>query len=382
VLRLWRRETGDPGRGLGVTHPPAILQSEAELPDTPAGAIGLAPSDTDDLARILRYATERQLVVDVRGGGSHHGFGSPPPPDLVVSMSRFDGIQEWHPDDLTVVVGAGTPVASLEAILAEQSQTAVLPEVPGNATVGGVVAAGLSSLRRARLLGTRERVLEVTVVTGDGRVVTAGGRVVKNVTGYDLPRMTVGAFGSLGVITSMCLKVLPVPEAAATIVLDDLGQAIAAHRPLALLETNDISELFLWGTEPEVDAVAGRVGGRMRRALHWPADPEGALRWSLRVPPALMGAAIAALPEHWRYLAVHGAGDLRLASDSRAGAGHLRAWAESVGGHLVVVDAPPAALPDFDRWGEPPPGLELQRRIIAQFDPARVINPGRLPGGL
>lgn len=365
-----------------MSHPAAILQFETEIPDTPAGAIGLEPSGADDLAWILRYATEHSLPVDVRGGGSHHGFGTPDPSSLVVSMKGFDGVVEWNPDDLTVVVGAGTPVASLEAILAERSQTSVLPEVPGAATVGGVIAAGLSSLRRARLLGTRERVLEVSLVTGDGRMVTAGGRVVKNVTGYDIPRLTVGAFGSLGVITSVCLKVLPVPEASATILLDHPGQAAEANRPLAVLESNDRVEAFLWGTEPEVEAVAGRIGGSMRRGLDWPADPEGALRWSLRVPPVLVDTAIGILPEKWRFLAVRGAGDLRLASDSRAGAGELRDWAESVGGSLVVVKAPPSALPDFDPWGRPPPGLELQRRLISQFDPARIINPGRLPAGL
>lgn len=367
---------------MGVTHPAAILQFQAEIPDVPAGAIGLAPRSVDDLAWILRYATEQDLVVDVRGGGSHHGFGNPAPPAIVVSMSGFDGVEEWNPDDLTVVVGAGTPVASLEAILAERSQTAVLPEVPGRGSVGGVVAAGLSSLRRARLLGTRERVLEVTLVTGDGRIVTAGGRVVKNVTGYDIPRLSVGAFGALGVITTICLKVIPVPESAATILVDDPGQAAGANRPLAVLETNGQAEVFLWGTESEVEAVAARIGGKMRRGLDWPADPEGPLRWSLRVPPALVGVATGALPENWRYLAVHGAGDIRLASSSRAGASELRDWAESVGGSLVVVGAPPAALPDFDPWGRPPPGLELQRRIIAEFDPARIINRGRLPGGL
>ena len=112
------------------------------------------------------------------------------------------GIEEWDPDDLTVTVGAGTKVADLEATLSERSQTAVLPEVPGASTVGGVISAGVSALRRARLLGTRERMLEVRLVTGDGRIVRGGGRVVKNVSGYDLPRLVVGAFGSLGVITS------------------------------------------------------------------------------------------------------------------------------------------------------------------------------------
>ncbi len=365
-----------------MNHPDAILRLEAELADVPSEAVGLRPTNEDDLAWVLRYATEHQLVVDVRGGGSHHGYGSPWPPNLVVSMAAFDELVEWNPDDLTVVAGAGMPVARLEAMLAEQSQTAVLPEHPGEATIGGVVSAGLSSLRRARLLGTRERVLQATVVTGDGRVVTSGGRVVKNVSGYDLPRAVVGAFGALGVVTQVCLKVLPVPSSAITVEMDSIGQATELARPLAVLQTNQSTQLFHWGTESELEAVMGRLGGSTQPGLRWPTDPEGPLKWSLRVPPALTSEAIENLPEGWRYLAIHGVGEIRIASDSRAGAVELRGWAESAGGGLVVTEAPPASLPGFDPWGKAPPGLDLQRRLIAQFDPGRVINPGRLPGGL
>ncbi len=173
----------------------------------------VAPSTVEDLSSILRRATEGKRVVQVVGGGTKQGYGTPPQPDLIVETHGLSGIEEWDPDDLTVTVGAGIPVGELEATLAERSQTAVLPEVPGESTVGGVISAGVSSLRRARLLGTRERMLEVRLVTGDGRVVRGGGRVVKNVSGYDLPRLVVGAFGSLGVVTSVCLKLWPRPAA-------------------------------------------------------------------------------------------------------------------------------------------------------------------------
>ncbi len=365
-----------------MTYPERVARLRTETLELPDGAVGLAPTTNDDLAAILRHATENGKIVDVRGGGSHHGFGAPPDPDIVMSMERFDNVETWDPDDMTVVVGAGMPIGRLEAMLAERSQTAVLPEMPGNSTVGGAIAAGLSSLRRGRLLGTRERVLEVTLVTGDGRVVRAGGRVVKNVTGYDLPRLVVGAFGSLGVITTLCLKLWPVPPAAKTVVVDDFPTGESVSRPLAVLESNRHKAIYLWGTESEVEAVSTRLGGEASDGLDWPADPEGAFRWSLRVPPSRTSEAIERIPEHWRYLAVHGVGDIRLASDSGEGALELRIWAEDVGGYLVVVDAPPDSLQGFDPWGRPPPGLELQQRIIAQFDPGRVINPGRLPGGL
>ena len=342
----------------------------------------VAPSSVEDLAVILKSATEDQRVVNVVGGATRQGYGSPPPPDLVVEMSGLSGIEEWDPDDLTVTVGAGTRVAELEAALAERSQTAVLPEVPGASTVGGLISAGVSSLRRARLLGTRERMLEVRLVTGDGRVIRGGGRVVKNVSGYDLPRLVVGAFGSLGVISSVCLKLWPVPPASATVIIDDIDVAAQVTRPLAVLERSGAIEVFLWGTAEEVAASSSRLGGMAVEGHRWPADPRGAYRWSLRVPPALTSAAIGRLPSGWDYLAIHGAGDIRAASADSEGAVGLRDWVESTGGALVVVDAPDGTLDGLDPWGSPPPGLEIQRRLIAQFDPGRVINPGRLPGGL
>ena len=342
----------------------------------------VAPSSVEDLATVLKSATEEQRLVNVVGGGTRQGYGSPPTPDLVLEMSRLSGIEEWDPDDLTVTVGAGTPVAELEAALAERSQTAVLPEVPGASTVGGLISAGISSLRRARLLGTRERMLEVRLVTGDGRVVRGGGRVVKNVSGYDLPRLVVGAFGSLGVITSVCLKLWPKPPASATVTIDVIEVANRVRRPLAVLERNGVIEVFLWGTAEEVAASSSRLGGVAVEGHRWPADPEGPYRWSVRVPPALTSAAIGRLPAGWDHLAVHGAGDIRAASPDSDGADGLRNWAESSGGALVSIQAPTAGLDGLDPWGSPPPGLEIQRRLIAQFDPGRVINPGRLPGGL
>ena len=347
---------------------------------TGSGATHLTPASTDELCGVLREASEKGLKVTVVGGGTRQGYGSPVEPDLVVNMSGFADIETWDPDDLTVTLGAGTPVAELEAMLAARSQSAVLSEVPGDSTVGGSIAAGISSLRRARLLGTRERMLEVTLITGDGRVVRAGGRVVKNVSGYDIPRLVVGSFGSLGVIVSVCLKLWPAPRASATVTIDDLETASQVKRPLAVLEENQRRRVFLWGTPEEVEASASRLGDDHVDGLDWPADPAGPHRWSLRVPPAQTSEAIGRLPDDWRYLAIHGAGEIRAASASTEDAPDLREWAEGTGGSLVVVEAPDGA--QFDPWGKPPPALELQRRLIAEFDPARIINAGRLPGGL
>ncbi len=361
------------------SHPPQVSALECDIEGAPSGALGVAPRTPDDVASVLRHASESHLVVQVRGGGTHSGYGRPPEPDIVMSMEHFGRVEVWEPDDLTIVVGAGAPIEEVEAMLAERNQSLVMPEVPGLGTIGGAVAAGRSSLRRGRLYSTRERVLETTVVTGDGRVVRSGGRVVKNVTGYDLHRLMVGAFGSLGVIVSVCLKLWPTPPAAATVVVDSLERARRIVRPLAVVETDGRLAVFLRGTEAELEAQADRLGGEASPGLDWPADPPGRWAWSLRVPPARAVEAIQRLPSDWRYLAIHDVGEIRCASDNPLGAVLLREWAESVGGHLVMCLGDPSVI---DPWGAPPAGLELQRRLIAQFDPARVINPGRLPEGL
>ncbi len=363
-------------------HPAHLTRLSTEVEGAPNVELTLAPKTEHDVAAVLRYASERGLVVQVWGGGTRQGYGSPPPADIVMSMEALSSVEAWEPDDLTLVVGTGARVADIESMLAERSQTAVLPEVAGGSSVGGTIAVGVSPLRRGRLYGTRERVLEVRVVTGDGRIVRAGARVVKNVTGYDLPRLCVGAFGSLGVIVSVCLKLLPTPPSMAMVRVENADQANVIARPLAVLETESGTDVFVWGTDEEVEAKVRRLGGEARVGHEWPSDPTGSNRLSLRVPPALTTEAIGKLPEGWSYLAIHGVGEVRCASATLDGAPELRSWAESAGGHLVVVDHPDTDLDGFDPWGRIPDGIDLQRGLIAQFDPARVINPGRLPGGL
>lgn len=366
---------------MGVSGLDQLTSLTSDIPHAPEADLVLSPRSVDDVAMALRHAYEHGLKVQVLGGGTHSGYGSPEQPDIVMSMDRLDEVETWEPDDLTIVAGAGARVGDIEAMLAEKNQTAVLPEVPGQSTLGGTVAAGVSSLRRGRLFATRERVLEATVVTGDGRLVRSGGRVVKNVTGYDLHRLHVGAFGSLGVLVSVCLKLWPTPPAAATVTVSDLQQARNAVRPLAVLEDNESIRVYVWGTDREVEAKVEHLGGEHSPGHTWPPDPMGEFTWSLRVPPARTSEALGLVPDGWSYLAVHGVGDIRLASDSASGASDLRSWAESVSGNLVLTGRPPG-FDRLDPWGSPPAGLDIQRALIDQFDPKRIINPGRLPGGI
>lgn len=246
--------------------------------------------------------------------------------------------------------------------------------------MGGVVAAGLSGYRRARLGPTRDRMLEVDLVTGDGRRVRGGGRVVKNVTGYDLPRLATGSLGSLGVIASVCLKLWPLAERSVTVAVDDPARARSSvYRPLAVLETRSGGFVYLQGTGAEVEAQVGRLGGSIVEGLVWPAVPAGDICLSLRVPPAQVGEAIRRLPPG-PFVAQHGVGEISLAPTGwDADQLHtLRTWSESLGGSLVRLRGETPA--GFDPWGSPPAGLAVQRRLMAAFDPARILNPGRMAG--
>lgn len=352
----------------------------------PPAEEALAPPDLEAAAALLTRATDHRKQVLVWGGGTHQGLGGRVYPDLVLSTESLTGVIAWEPEDLTVVVEAGVRVADLEAMLAGHRQTAALTENPGDATVGGVIAAGVSGYRRARYGPTRDRVLEVTLATGDGRVVRAGGRVVKNVTGYDLPRVAAGSFGRLGLIGSVCLKLWPLPEAAITVPVDDPAAAwMALYRPLAVLETEAGSWAFLSGTLAEVEAQAARVGSGWADGLAWPAAPVGPVVVSVRVPPAGTPDAVSMLPVGSRFVAQHGIGEVTAALPDGMGAGEvaeLRAWAEGRGGHVALVEAPDDLYGEVDPWGTPPAGMALQRRLSAQFDPYGVVNRGRLPGGL
>ena len=207
------------------------------IPGAPPAEFTVAPTNADEVMSILSLASAHRLTVLV---GWRH-----PPGIWISGRSRrrplhpaAGGVVDWEPDDLTVVVAGGTRVDQLEHVLAERGQSAVLLEEEGPATVGGVVAAGASGWRRSRYGPVRDRLLEVSLVTGDGRPVRAGGRVVKNVTGFDLCRLTAGSFGRLGVVVEVCLKLWPTggPRRRCGSTAED---ALArAHRPLAVIEEN------------------------------------------------------------------------------------------------------------------------------------------------
>lgn len=344
----------------------------------------VAPASIEEAAAVLAAAADAGIPTTFRGGGNRRQIGAPAAADLIVTTTRLASIIDWRPDDLTVIVGAGLPVDDLESEIAERSQTAVLPETAAGSTIGGVLAAGASGYRRLRYGPTRDRVLQVRMATGYGKVVTGGSPVVKSSTGYGMARLVTGSLGSLGLIGEVTLKLWSQPLAVSTVRVDD---AAAAHRrtyrPLAVLETPDGALLYLGGSANQVAAQAVAIGGHASPNLAWPEPITEPVRVEMRVPAACVEEAI-----RWvqrigatRWIAQHGVGIVSAGIDALdvAGVGAARAWAESVSGALVVL----AGADDrIDPWGTPPPSIEIQRRIKAAFDPAGICNPSILPGRL
>ncbi|MDJ0952216.1 MAG: FAD-binding protein [Acidimicrobiia bacterium] len=356
------------------------------IADPIAGApeveITVVPKSYEDAAAVLEFAATNGLRVMFWAGGNHQDIGNQVDPDIVMSTAGLNRIVAWQVEDMTVVVQPGVTVAELEASLQQKNQTAVLPEAPGTETVGGVVAAGLSGWRRLRYGPTRDRMLEVRLVTGDGRLVRGGGRLVKNVTGYDLPRLVTGSLGSLGLIAEMCLKLWPLPEAQATVRVDDPDRALAtAYRPLALIATPHGTHAYLAGTHAEVEAQCASLGGEAGEGHRWPEPMVGSHELALRVPAGDVTAQLRLLADlGCDYQAAYGVGEVKLVADGVTldDLGTLRDAAESAGGSLTTI----RGKSDFDPWGTPPSSVELQRRVKAAFDPRRIANPGILPGGV
>ena len=343
-----------------------------------------SPATVEEAADFLGEAATESRTVGFTGSGSRRALGGSRGFDWTVDSTAMGSVVDWLVEDLTVVVGAGMTVGDLEAMLATENQTSLLPVTEPGRTIGGLVAEGASGPKRLKYGPTRDRVLEVTIATGYGKVVRGGGRLVKNVTGYDLPRLITGSLGSLGFIGTVCLKLWPLPPVQRIVAIDDPA---AVHqklfRPVAVVETEDGAFAMLEGSESDVDAQVEAVGGSGDTVA--PRAIDSPVFVSLRVPPRHLSLFVEAirslLPE--RFVAQHGVGVVDIGLDSLDDTTFLtlRSDAENVGGSLVVI-RPGDSLNDVDPWGTPPSTLGIQQRMKDLFDPSRVCNPGVLPGGL
>ncbi|NNM61372.1 MAG: glycolate oxidase subunit GlcE [Steroidobacteraceae bacterium] len=362
----------------------------------------MAASTQDAVSRRLieavRAAGADRVTLDLRGGGTK-GFYAGPPRGRPLELAELAGISAYEPSELVISARAGTPLALLEAALADRGQCLPFepPRFAPAGTVGGMVAAGLAGPARAAQGSVRDHLLGATILDGRAEVLSFGGQVIKNVAGYDVARLFAGSWGILGVLLEVSLKVLAVPPARATCrlpcthaqALQRLAQWAAKPWPLsASAWYEDQLYLRFAGAGAAVEAAVAECAGIM-------LEPALADRWWEEVRDHRLAffrpdeAAIAAGEALWRVSLPANAGWRAPAGRQLfewGGALHwwrgvaepeeLRGAARSAGGHATLVRA--ADKPDgaFDALGEAS-GV-IHRRLKQSFDPFGIFNPGRL----
>jgi len=377
-----------------------------------AGPVTASPGSTEDAAEILGRAARDDLAVRIRGAGTKGGWGVPPRRvDLILDTRNLTGVVEHAAGDLITVVRAGTAMEALAAGLPGQQLALDVP-LPG-ATVGGTVAANTSGPRRMLYGTVRDLLIGITVVRPDGKVAHAGGKVVKNVAGYDLGKLFTGSYGTLGLITECAFRLHPRPAARAVVrsLVPDPGRAVAAVLGTQVVPSAvEINAPPDGGVEIAVLVEGSAAGVRDRAATlaklldgestdepppWWGGYPwrDGDLGLKLTAPLSKVPDLLAAARESGAPLTVRGsagtgvlyAGLPEPGTDPGCSAQtvveYLRAAAVRGGGHAVVLTAPPGVRATLDMWG-PVSGLALMRRVKDQFDPGHRFAPGSFVGGI
>ncbi len=411
----------------GVQMAPGALRACTVDGITPH--VRVAPADAEQIAAALRLCAEHAAAVVPWGGGTAMHWGNVPRrAEVALSLERLTGLVEHDDANLTATVQAGVPLVSLQESLGRRNQfLAVDAPRPQRATVGGMVAANTNGPRRMMYGSVRDLVIGMKVVLADGTLIKAGGKVVKNVAGYDMCKLFVGSFGTLGVITEATFKMAPQPETARTVLArGSLAQVTQLTRdvfasaliPAAVAVVHgevaasagfpgESISVAVWAEGFE-EAVARHVrdvtgmaerGGMAVDVL----DGAGHLRlWEVLrdfgadgMAPAVMRVTVplaavmdviafaqqpqdGALP---RYVAHAGAGTVWLTVSDAASAPtwitRLTTMATERHGHVVLASAPPEVKRRLDVWGPPPPTLSLMKDLKHQFDPHGLLNPGR-----
>jgi glycolate oxidase FAD binding subunit len=382
------------------------------------------PGDPEEVARALKIATSAGLQVIPRGGSTKMHWGNPPRGgDLILSTHRLNRVVEHAWGDMTATVEAGCTIQQLQQTLAEHGQRLALdPLWPDQATIGGILSTNDSGPLRIRFGSLRDLVIGITLALPDGTLAKSGGKVVKNVAGYDLPKLATGSLGTLGIITQAIFRLHPVPRETRTLSFSNSDSGTMNALVLAIQDCNmvptGVQVRAGSSSTPEVDlrfegTAAGceaqieqtlRIASGARR-IESPADvwnarsklwggaePYVVCKFSL-LPADLgtflgsIGKASEPLPLSWRLVAqAVGVGYLRLEGPDTGALLHaledLRKKLETRGGSLVILRCPLEIKSKMDVWGSAGDALPLMRSIKAQFDPTAALNPGRFLGGI
>lgn len=403
----------------------------------------LRPDSAEGVLEAVRWAAAEEQPIEVLGHGSKRGIGRPLQTEHALDLSALSGVTLYEPEELVLAAKGGTPLTEIEALLRHHGQMLsfepsdygpLFGAARGRGTIGGILASNTSGPRRIKAGAARDHVLGIHAVSGRGEAFKSGGRVVKNVTGYDLSKGLAGSWGTLAVFTDVTFKVLPRPEVATTLVvagLDDLtavtalckamGTAYdvsgAAHLPEAMAaEIPDTSFatggraatlLRLEGIAPSVDfraqkltAAIGRLGEvsvlesdaseatwrAVRDAEMFSATPHPV--WRVSVAPSAGPTVVGALKDRHdiRYFYDWAGGliwiEVREESEHALSREIRTVVAATGGGHATLVRGSPslrAAIPPFEP--QPEPLAALSKRLKEQFDPRGILNPGRMAAG-
>ena len=402
----------------------------------------LEPSDAKQIAEMISWVVAEGDTLEIVAGGTKRALGRPMKTDHVLDLSRLAGIVEYEAAELVLTAQPGEPLALINAELAKKRQMLAfeppdwraLLGAEGEQTLGGVIACNLAGSRRVRAGSARDYILGFSAVNGFGEIWKAGGKVVKNVTGYDMCKLQAGAYGTLSALTEVTIKVMPKPETACTVVLHGLADEVAipvlanalnspfevsgaAHLPATAARRSKVSVVAaglgaatvmrLEGPRPSVvyrttalESLVGR-GARLNEAeteAFWsevgavqPYLAQGSrIVWRLCPTPShapsvaysiLSGLQSAEFYFDW------GGGLIWLSLDSEeagpdAGAGIVRPVVKTAGGHATLVVAPEAVRASVPVFEPLSAGLaQLTARVKSGFDPRGVLNPGRMQEG-
>ncbi|MCA3554964.1 glycolate oxidase subunit GlcE [Aestuariivirga sp.] len=383
------------------------------------------------MSAVLKPATEAELrgmiaaaqaPLEIIGSGARRHIGHPVQAAAVLDMSGFTGVIAYEPEELILDVHAGTRLSEIESMLGRRGQQLAF-EPPDfsrllgaaqSGSIGGLVASNLSGPRRIKAGAVRDHILGVHGVTGAGNVFKAGARVVKNVTGYDMPKLLTGSWGTLAALTSVILKVLPAPETEETVALSGLDDAQAVEAmSLAMQSACEVSAaacipgeavyLRLEGIAPSVAYRRDRLGKALRRpievmaakssAAKWQAIRDGAMfaenpghpLWRVSVAPSDAPGMIRMLKDKLdiRYLLDWAGGLVWLEVPPSHDASAALVRSAFTAGHATLIRAPETTRAAIDVFQPQAPALAaLTGRVKDAFDPRRILNPGRMYRGL
>jgi glycolate oxidase FAD binding subunit len=381
------------------------------------------PATEQELAALLSSGNEARIAVIPRGGGTKLAWGNPPKrADLVVSTARLNRVLEHAWADLTVSVEAGCTLRTLQDKLAQHGQRLALDGLwPERATIGGILSTNDSGVLRLRFGALRDLVIGVTLALPDGTLASSGGKVVKNVAGYDLPKLATGALGTLGIVTRAIFRLHPLPHSSRTLSFAAAHSSDAERHILAIQDSRlahtalqlrgdsggrifadilfEATEAGLTAQESQLQTVVGeseveRSGGELWGAREglWSSPFQNAVVAKLSVLPSAIAKTVRLIDEsanpgnvRFQYvLQATGLGVLRLEGESNSLAPvveRVRSKLEADGASLVVLHRP-AGLESLDAWGSSGDAVALMRSLKQQLDPKKTLNPGRFVGGI